>query len=199
MPAGTSLTTGDSYCFVCCRKADRAEERNAKHPDFSTCCYPGQDWFPIGVIRLCFPQVLWCMAWLELLEDGDWPSKPDNGYTDIDPAIRVIPRFKSMWEDVSFLYRDIIKRLSRVPEKEYRLFMKETRPEIDVEALNKGKVLQLKRVLVQDLGEDAFNVLNYVAFQEKKMEFRPWLKQWKYLKSKRLLLPKSSSPSILRK
>lgn len=182
-------------CALCSYRANRAEERNHTHPDFTTCGYPGQDWFPLSLIRLCPPQVLWCMAWMELLEDGEYPTR-STGYTDIDPAVRYVRRLTDMFTKVADLHAELTDRLDRVPDRERQAFELETRPDIDVEALNKDKELRLKLVTVEGLGEDSYNVLRYVSGGRKTMDFRVWLAITTYRENQRKRISNSIQSSI---
>jgi hypothetical protein len=165
-------------CTVCCGKAKKAEARNHTHPLFTTCGFPYEDWFQLGAIRYCPPQLLWAYPELDMFEDGDFPGKPGE-LRKIDSNIIVAPRINSP-TSVQELWCELTDRLAMLPENRRILFLKEVRPEIDIRALNNENKLRLKKVEIKDLCFDNKKVLKFLSFQRKKMDFNAWEKQEEY-------------------
>jgi len=145
-------------CIYCIRRAERALERKPAHPDFTICGYPDERWFPLGVIRFCPPQVLFLMENISLLRDGKYPLRP-TGYTDIDPAIIVVPRTTSSQQTILDLAAEIDARLSSVPGIQRKLFEVEIQEQLE-------------------LSPYSWTVLNYVSgWPRKTMSFSKWQQQ----------------------
>jgi len=120
------------------------------------------------------------MSIWELIEDGEYPIL---GGGKIDESIR-IPLHVSAPNSVSELHIELEARLRMIPEKKLIVFMKETRPEIDIKALNEEERLKLRPVEIGDLCYDSKMILKYMSFERKTMEFEAWLKQEKRRQNK---------------
>ncbi len=72
------------------------------------CGFPNSDWYPLGVIRFCRPQMLW------LIEcDGVYQDSRSSGYTRIDPTIKSQPRQTAPFEKSSQITAEVEARLAK--------------------------------------------------------------------------------------